>query len=393
MRITEVRAYAVKLPRDLGQSAGTAGSPAPLRGETEYRCAEKYPTVYSSQIETTLVEVVTDSGLRGWGEAQSPVAPEITAAIVNTLLGPMIRGEDALAPEHLWDRMYSAMRVRGQTGGFYLDAIAGIDIAIWDLCGKAMGQPVYRLLGGPCRGTVPYYVSGLAGATHEERVAFARSHLEQGAGGFKVFLHADVENCLALVRAIREQSQTVEIFVDALWRLQLKEAERFAAALADLNVGWLEAPLNPEDVAGHTALASVSRVPIAIGESYRTRFELLPFFERRAMQIVQPDLGRTGLTEARKIASMAEVFHMTVAPHLSIGLGPQIAAAIHFSAACPNLKILECNPNIYETANRFLQQPLEWTGSAMNPPQAPGLGIELGFEAIEPFIVKGAGAE
>ncbi|MBV8817851.1 MAG: hypothetical protein JO022_05800, partial [Acidobacteriaceae bacterium] len=81
MRITEVRAYAVKLPRDLGQAAGTAGSPAPLRGETEYRRAEKYPTVYSSQIETTLVEVVTDSGLRGWGEAQSPVAPEITATI------------------------------------------------------------------------------------------------------------------------------------------------------------------------------------------------------------------------------------------------------------------------------------------------------------------------
>jgi galactonate dehydratase len=145
----------------------------------------------------------------------------------------------------------------------------------------------------------------------------------------------------------------------------------------------------PEDVAGHALLASRSPVALAIGESYRTRFELLPFFERRALHIVQPDLGRTGLTEARKIASLAETFHVQVAPHVSTGLGPQIAAALHFAAACPNFRILECNPKVYEVANRFLQAPLSMTPALLAPPAGPGLGIDIRLEELRPFCSKG----
>lgn len=390
MKIQQVQAFGVKLPRDLKADTGTAGIPARLVGESQYRPAEYYRTVYSSQVETTLVRVVSDTGLIGWGEAQSPVAPEVSAAIVDTLLGPMIVGEDALAPEHLWDLMYSAMRVRGHAGGFYLDALAGIDIAIWDLCGKALGQPVYRLLGGPCRSAVPYYVSGLAGVTEEDRLAYFQNSRAQGNNAFKLYIDTSLEACLSLIRSVRAQSPAdTEIFVDALWRLDVPAASRLAAALAEQNVGWLEAPLMPEDVAGHALLASHSPVAVAIGESYRTRFELLPFFERRALHIVQPDLGRTGLTEARKIASLAAAFHVRVAPHVSTGLGPQIAAALHFAAACPNLRILECNPKVYEIANRFLQAPLTMTAAHLAPPGGPGLGIDLRLQELQPFCMKG----
>jgi galactonate dehydratase len=206
MKIKQVQAFAVRLPRDLNAVTGTAGIPARLVGESQYRPAEHFRTVYSSQIETTLVRVVTDTSLIGWGEAQSPVAPEISAATIDTLLGPMIIGKDALAPEHLWDLMYTAMRVRGHTGGFYLDAIAGIDIAIWDLCGKALGQPVYRLLGGPCRCAVPYYVSGLAGATEEDRLASFRDLHEQGNKAYKLFVDASPEECLSLISLLRADS-------------------------------------------------------------------------------------------------------------------------------------------------------------------------------------------
>ena len=174
MKIAEIRAHAVKIPRDLAGSTGTAGSPARLSGAgsaSEYRWADTYRTVYSQSIETVLVRVETDEGVVGWGESQAPVAPEITATVVNSLLGPLLIGADALAPEALWDRMYAAMRVRGHTGSFLVDAIAGIDTAVWDICGKVVGQPVYRLLGGPVRKELRCYISGLAGATLEARTA------------------------------------------------------------------------------------------------------------------------------------------------------------------------------------------------------------------------------
>lgn len=386
MKIKRVRAIPVKLPRNLAADTGSAGSPARLVGQKPYRPAERYDTIYSTQIETTLVQVETEVGLVGWGEAQSPVAPEVTAAIIETLLGPLIAGEDALAPEQLWHQMYSAMRARGHGGGFYLDAIAGIDIAVWDLCGKAFGQPVCRLLGGPCRKEIPYYISGLTGATQPERIAFVSRFVDQGHRDFKLFMNASPAECLATIDdLLATLGGRANFSVDALWRLKPKQALKFADELAARNVGWLEAPLAPEDVAGHARLAERAELPIAIGESYRTRFELLPFFEQRALDIVQPDLGRVGITEVRKIAALAETFHIAVAPHVSIGLGPQIAAALHFATACPNLLMLECNPTIYEIANRFLKNPVAIAPAGLKAPEAPGLGIELNLVDLEPF--------
>ena len=198
MKITAVNTYAVKIPREVADVVGTAGLPVRLKGEiatgqapsaaSSYQWAQSYRTLYSTRIETLLVSIETEEGIVGWGEAQSPLAPEVVATIIETLLSPIIIGEDALAPEALWNRMYSAMRVRGHAGGFYLDAIAGIDIAIWDLCGKAYDQPVYRLLGGPLRTTLPCYISGLTGADDRARLAYARLRFDQGSRSFKVFL-------------------------------------------------------------------------------------------------------------------------------------------------------------------------------------------------------------
>lgn len=385
--IARVEAFAVRLPRDTQAAEGTAGSPAPLvdQAGARYRRAATYPTVYSSHLETMLVRVQTVSGVVGWGEAQAPVAPEIARTIVDTLLAPLLADADALAPEALWQQMYSAMRVRGHTGGFLLDAIAAIDIALWDICGQVYGQPVYRLLGGPCRERVPCYVSGLTGSTLEEQVAAARA---LRARGFKVFLSRTEDECLATVAALRDTlGPEPMLAVDALWRLDVARAVRFARALARFDVRWLEAPLVPEDVRGHGVLARRSPVPIAIGESYRTRFEVRPFFEHGAVGVLQPDLGRSGLTEARKLAVLADTYHVPVAPHVSVGLGPQIAAALHFAAAIPNLLMLECNPLVYDVASRMSRPPLAWGVDSLVPPDRPGLGIAVDEAAIHPYLV------
>lgn len=391
MRITSIKAYPVRIPRNFDDAVGTAGTPVTIsdtkRGASfQYGWAGHYRTLYSKNLETTLVRIETDAGVIGWGEAQSPVAPEITSTIINTLLGPILIDEDALAPEALWQRMYSAMRVRGHTGSFLLDAIAGLDIAIWDICGKVYRQPIYRLLGGPCQKRLRCYVSGLAGRNNSEKISYARQHFEKGARAFKLFFDGTDAELLALVDDLRDAfGNEIDIFVDALWRLSPKTALELARSLESRKVGWLEAPLMPEDIRGHKWLALRAGIPIALGESYRTRFELAPFLENRAVDILQPDIGRIGITEGRKIACLADTFHVPVAPHISIGLGPQIAAALHFAHAVPNLMIVECNPMVFELANRVLREPLMFSLDQMAAPSSHGLGTELNDEALREF--------
>jgi D-galactarolactone cycloisomerase len=391
--IARIEAFALRLPRDLSQAHGTAGSPAILTPSrrSRYLWASTYPTVYSDELETMLVRIETSDGIVGWGEAQAPVAPEVSRTIVDVLLGPLALGEDAFAPERLWNRLYAAMRVRGHTGGFLLDAIAAIDIAVWDVCGKSVGQPVARLLGGPCHDPVPCYVSGLSGGTVEAQIDEARRRHAEGARAFKIFMSEGEAECLETVRALRAAlGPDVRLAVDALWRFDEARAVRFAHALAGADVLWLEAPLPPEDVAGHERLARRSPIPIAIGESYRTRFEVLPFLERGAVGVLQPDLGRSGLTEGRKLAVLADTHHVPVAPHVSIGLGPQIAAAVHLAAATSNLLLLECNPSVFALASQVVRGPFDWHVSGIPVPAASGLGIEIDEDKVRRLATDAA---
>jgi D-galactarolactone cycloisomerase len=165
--------------------------------------------------------------------------------------------------------------------------------------------------------------------------------------------------------------------VDALWRLTPKSALELAPELESRSVLWLEAPLAPESAREHGDLATAIRTPLAIGESYRTLFELAPFMDAHAMRIVQPDLGRTGITEGLRIARAAEALGLEVIPHISIALGPQIAAAIHFAASIPNCPLLEYNPNVLSVANTRLSDPISLDGAAYKVPNGPGLGVTM----------------
>ena len=142
---------------------------------------------------------------------------------------------------------------------------------------------------------------------------------------------------------------------------------------------WLEAPLAPEDPLAHDALAEQIRTPLALGESYRTRFELAPFFRSRCLRYVQPDLGRSGLTEGLHIARQAATENIQVVPHVSIAMGPQIAAAIHMAAALPNCELLEYNPNVFEVANRYLAEPLGFSNAHLSGSAIAGPGMRRSF--------------
>ena len=385
MKLTRIETFAVQAPRDALKARGGAGSPAALRSDHgRYALAKTYGTVYSRYIETLIVKLTTADGIVGWGEAQAPVAPEAVQEIIHVLIAPIVLAEGGTAPAAVRQMLYDAMRVRGHVGGFYIDAVSAIDIALWDLQGKAAGTPLHRLLVSPAKASLPVYISGLAGTTQYEQLKSLEGHLENGAHAIKIFMAQEPEACISLVREIRRRSP-VKLFVDALWRFELESALRFARELEAYDVGWLEAPLAPEDVSGHRALARESPIRIAIGESYRTRFEVSPFLQQGAVHVLQPDIGRCGITEGNHLASLARGFDVSMAPHISIGLGPQIAAAIHCAASWSNLEYVECNPQVYAIAECFQSEDFGFSASTVKVPEKPGLGIEMNEEELTKY--------
>jgi D-galactarolactone cycloisomerase len=377
MRIRSIEAFPIRLPRDLSSAIGTAGSPTLLQaGRGDYRWSAAYPCLYSVHIETALIRVTLDSGLVGWGEAQAPVAPEVACAIVDHILTAALADEQfdgRLADiERLRWKMYSAMRVRGQTGGFMLDAIAGIDIALWDLAGKLSGVSISHLL-RTTRPSIPAYQSGVPNGDLD----IARRAKDSGISDIKIYYDNDESSLWRTLDSVSAIAGQGHVAVDALWRLTPESALAVGRELDGRGALFLECPLMPENAVAHGELARSIDTPIALGESYRTRFELIHFFEAKAMRYVQPDLGRTGITEALAIAERSHQLGLTIVPHVSIAMGPQIAAAIHFAAATPNCPMLEYNPAILATANRFLAQPLRCVDGKYQVPSGPGLGIEL----------------
>ena len=370
MKIVNIQAIPFHVDRETGHT-GTAGAPATLvDAASSYLWAESYPVIYSRRFETAIVRVELSNGMVGWGESQAPVAPEVACAVVNRILAPVFTGSEFTGSmeeiKALWWKMYSTMRVRGQTGGFMLDGIAGVDLALWDLAGKLAGAPVSALLGATRR-TVPAYLSGIAGGNPEA----AQTWVDVGFQHVKIFHDSTVERLLRNFETLK--TMVPHVAVDALWRLTPESARELPLPGAL----WLEAPLNPESAVEHGELAAAIETPLAIGESYRTVFELEPFFAAKAMRFVQPDLGRTGITEGLRIAARAAELGISVVPHVSIAMGPQLAAAIHFAAAVPNCNLLEFNPNVVAVANRYMQDSIKLEGAAYRVSDAPGLGAAL----------------
>ena len=380
MHIASLDAFPIKLARDVAAGTGAAGLPAKLaEGAFAYHWSSTFRTLYSSHFETALVRVRTSEGLEGWGEAQAPLAPEVACSIVELLLRPAIVGEDfEPTPERLaelYRRMYATMRVRGQTGGFMLDAIAGADLALWDLAGKIAGKPAAALASPAPKTHLPAYVSGLAGETNEIRVEAARATWDQGYRAYKLFYDRTRGDLFDLIDRLQASYDGIAIAVDALWRLDSEDAVAFGKALDRRGALWLECPLYPEDVEAHRRLAGSIETPLALGESYRTRFEVARFLGTGLVKFLQPDLGRVGLTESLALAEDAASAGASVVPHVSTACGPQVAAALHLAAAAGNCNLVEYNPRVLEWANQFIEHPVEMRDAGYLLPGAPGLGV------------------
>ncbi|MBN12449.1 MAG: hypothetical protein CMI17_05525 [Opitutaceae bacterium] len=395
MKIAKIETFAVQAkPIDKKSYWGSRGWGDENRSpelSTEYPPPLRRRFIYSKTIDTVIVKVTTDDGLVGWGESKAPVAPQATKQIIDLLLIDIVMGEDPHDVVVLWERMYAGMRVRGHRAGFYLEAISGIDIALWDLIGKASGKPLFQLLGGCFRNPVRIYASGLPALSYDmpeeafEQLAMdAKDLKDRGYNGLKMAIGRGFKGDLKSIRKVRETlGHDFLIYTDAAGVYDRAQAMQIGYELQELGCMWFEMPTAPEDVAGYGEIAKALRIPIAT-DSLTSRYETAEFIRAEGLDVVLPDVCRAGgLTECKRIAEMADGFGLAFAPHISIGSAIHFAASAHLATAMPNTITSEYWFGDNPLGNGILKEPLRLENSYMYTPEKPGLGIEIDEAALQ----------
>ena len=378
MKITDVNAYVVVPDYGLGESV-------------------------TSGWQWTFVTIDTDAGLQGWGEASNVPrdASLLTGAGILSVRDALI-GEDPAGIEKLWQKLFRRYTYLGSRG-FTSAIISGIDIALWDLLGKALGRPVYDLLGGAIREQVPVYANAwFAGCQKpDEFAAAARATIANGHDAIKFDPFLEMEpfhtayvdgqisaageeaGCQAVAAVRAAVGPEVEILIDAHGHYNVPTAVRLANRLHDESqIRWFEEPLPPESFVALRNVREQVRAPLCVGERLFTRFEFVPIFEQRLADYVMPDVVWTGgISELKKIATLAEAYYVPISPHNAQGPG-QILAGAHVSMTVPNFYRLEHAISCKAAYDSFLQSPLSWRGNVLELGDAPGLGVDLDMDRV-----------
>ena len=328
-------------------------------------------------INTLLVKVETDEGLTGYGEAFGLAGAMATYAAVKHIVAPRCIGRDATQIVDLMNDLYRRLYNCGRNGPVVF-GMSGIEIALWDIAGKRAGLPLYQLLGGSSRSSLPAYASLLRYGEIQPVTEYIGQALERGYRLIK--LH---ENKLDIIRAARKAAgPDIPIMVDCTCPWTLDEALAMSRQLEDQNITWLEEPLYPpDDHAGLVRLRAASRIPIAAGENVSNVFEFKRLFEAGALGFAQPSITKIGgVTEIRKVFALAEAFGVTVVPH-SPYFGPGLVASIHVCAASTRPTWIE---------RYYCDFEVHPFGDVIHPkngdiviPQGPGLGIEPDLNIVE----------
>ncbi len=339
------------------------------------------------QRTTTLVKVTTDDGLIGWGEGAA-------ADIIDSLLAPLLIGQDPMDRARLWERMFHALYNGNNAVGLAGSALSALDIALWDLAGKATGLPVCALLGGKVRDKIAVYATGLyytEGEFPDRLLDEARAYVAAGFTGMKtkvggLSIAEDVERVRALRNAI---GPDIHLMVDANEAYNATTAIRIGQKLAELELVWFEEPVNAQDLDAYLEVKAALPMAIAGGENLRTRYEFKPYLTRRAYDIVQPDIMHCGgITEMQRICAMANACGIQVNPHVW-GSPVMIAATLHLAATLPPCPPAHnAQPYLQEPVMEFdrtpsvirqelCAEPFDQEDSFVRVPAGPGLGIEV----------------
>jgi D-galactarolactone cycloisomerase len=374
MKITSVRAHALEAPID-------------------------EPFAFSQAWVTKrvglVVEIETDAGLTGWGDGYGPPMP--IAAVIHHAYAPRLIGRDPLAGDAIWEDLHNALRDHGQRG-IAIQALSAVDIALWDLRGKALGVPVHQLMGGPIRAEIRAYATGLyrraddRAENHARLKDEAEGYVAAGFTAMKTKVGFGFADDIALVEMLRATiGDGVELLVDANHGCDVVQAKRLARAMEPLEIGWFEEPVAPEDLEGYAEVRASTSIPIAGGECSFTRHDFRRILEARAMDIVQPDTCSCGgLTEAKRIADLAWVHGTRCNPHVW-GTGIGLAAALQLLAVLPTTApafgaqqpLLEYDSTPHPFRQDLLAEPIAVKDGVASVPIGPGLGVEVRRDVLE----------
>ncbi len=350
-----------------------------------------------SERRICIVKVTSDTGHVGWGEGYGP-AGVIRAGVQH--LTQFIVGMNPLETETIWSIMYRRTLDYARRG-ILVSAISAIDVALWDLKGKILEQPVHLLLGGKKRDTITPYATGLyythGGNLCDKLVEEAKLYVELGFKAMKMKVGLGIEVDIEYVKSVREAiGPDIKLMIDANHAYNLREAVELSNAVEKYNIGWFEEPISPEYYDQYAELRTKTTIPIAGGECEYLRFGFQTLLKSNSVDIIQPDICATGgLTEAKRIASLASVYGVEVVPH-TWGTGIAISAALHFVG---NLDIL---PGRLRTPDAFIEYDRTENGLREELTQTdmvaengliklsdkPGLGFELNEEALHKYTLK-----
>lgn len=346
-----------------------------------------------------IVEIETADGIVGWGECYGPSA--VAKAYIETQFGPRILGRDAFDVEVIWEDLYNRIKDYGGKG-MAAAALSGIDIALWDIIGKACGRPIHKLIGGAHRTEVTCYATGIyfidMNRLIEEAVEEAQGYVEQGFTAVKMKIGlGDSGLDIRRVAAVREAVGTdVRLMVDANHCMTVPQAIRIGRELEKLDIEWFEEPISPEDIDGYIEVTRALDMAVAGGENEMTRWGFRDIVARKAMDIIQPDVcAAGGISECRKIATLAAAHGVECVPH-AWGSVIGVAATLHFLAALPDQPpSFRPVPPMFEfeqCENPFrdllAKDPIVQNRGKVQIPTGAGLGIEIDRAVIERYRVR-----
>jgi galactonate dehydratase len=354
--------------------------------------------------EFLFVEVTTDEGITGWGEITTTTKLANRAlCTMLTQIGKVLAGEDPTHIEMLWHKVFRSFTYMGSRGAA-VECVSGIDIALWDICGKAAGKPIYELLGGPVRDEILLYThpdqsrfTSKEGVVAEIRDIVNSGHIalkfdpfprqKSEANGYLdgSMTRQDEREAAELTALIRETvGPNVEILIDAHGRFDVPTAIRLCRTLEEAgNIDWFEEPCPPESLNALKQVRDKVSAPISVGERAHTKWDFVPILENKLADYIMPDVTWTGgITELKKISALCEAYYVPVSPHDASG-PINVVAGAQVMMTVPNFYKLETSRWDMRPYSPFINAPLDNSNGALKLPRAPGLGIEMNRAFLE----------
>jgi L-alanine-DL-glutamate epimerase-like enolase superfamily enzyme len=344
-----------------------------------------------------VVRIETDEGIVGYGEVDT--SPEVGKAVIDAAMShstcyglrEILLGQDPFDIEQIWQSMYTKTLYYGRQGAV-LHTMSGIDMALWDILGKATGKPIHKLLGGSFCDSVRAYASMLMPATVTEVRDRVRRYVEEGYTAVKLGygpLGSNVKNDVALAAAAKEAAgQAVDVMIDIGRTYTFKQALQAAREFEQLDIYWMEEPLPPDDLEGYRRLCGSTSLRIAAGEADAARWVFRRLIWYCGIDIIQPDIARAGgLTEVKRIAYMAHEANRPCVPH-AFRSGILVAACLQLLAAIPNSSFLEFSVSESPLLRDLLTEPLRAVRGRVAVPQGPGLGVTIDETVLQKYRVS-----